>query len=566
MELETLPNIDINIKCGNSLVSRFALDADLGQALKKSKWTIDNYRMAVATYRNAENKAQKRESERLILKIKQDFATEIRMNNPAKKRLDKLANELYHRFTGTFLFEPETPYGKSEKKLQELRKKERIKLEKEIEQLSSKLEEIKNNKIYENSFEWRFEFPEVLNEKGDFLGFDVVIGNPPYGVNFNKENGEAYERLYDTFNWRGESYVLFIERAISILKNKANFGFIIPDTLLNLGFTETLRKYILKNTKVSELVMLPSNVFHDATVDTILLFFEKGITNEEYNTVSIRVKVFDKKDALTHLQTPERSFLVESKYWFKANSFNLQSNPREFVLIDKIDSQFQKIEDIAEVFYGIKVYQIGKGMPAQTSEIRDTKPFTSSHKQTEEWLPFFDGKDIGYYSLLWNKSNWLHYGPWLAEPRSPEKFEGEKILIRKITGKTLIAHYIPYTSYCNTLLFVLKLNPEKAQITYKALLGLLNSSFIGWYFRKKFQINDEDTFPQIMIRDIKQFAIPNIKNQTTRLIEEKVTLILSAKETDPAADTTALEQEIDRLVYGLYGLTEEEIGIVEGAS
>jgi hypothetical protein len=179
-QLETLPNIDINIKCGNSLVSRFALDADLGQALKKSKWTIDSYRMAVATYRNAENKEQKREMERLILMIKQDFATEIRLNNPIKKRLDKLSNELYHRFTGTFLFEPDLSYGKSEQKLKQLREKEKAKLEKEIEQLSSKLEEIRNNKIYNSSFEWRFEFPEVLNENGDFVGFDVVIGNPPY--------------------------------------------------------------------------------------------------------------------------------------------------------------------------------------------------------------------------------------------------------------------------------------------------------------------------------------------------------------------------------------------------
>ncbi len=179
-ELETLPNIDINIKCGNSLVSRFAIDADLKQALKKSKWTIDAYRIAVDTYRNAKNKEQKREMERLILEIKQNFSSEIRMSDPLKKRLDKIASELYHRFTGTFLFEPEAPYGKDGKSIEKKRKAEQGKLEKEIEEINTKIEEIKNSKIFENAFEWRFEFPEVLNDEGDFVGFDVVIGNPPY--------------------------------------------------------------------------------------------------------------------------------------------------------------------------------------------------------------------------------------------------------------------------------------------------------------------------------------------------------------------------------------------------
>ncbi len=562
-ELETLPNIDINIKCGNSLVSRFAIDADLKQALKKSKWTIDSYRDAVSTYRNAKNKEQKRAMEKLILEIKQSFSSEIRMNDPLKKRLDKLANELYHRFTGTFLFEPDTPYGKEEKDLNKKRKAAQTKLEKEIELLNSKIEEIKANKIFENAFEWRFEFPEVLNDDGDFVGFDVVIGNPPYGVNFNKENGKFYGNLFDTFNLRGESYTLFIERAITVLNKAGHFSFIIPDTILNLGFTDATRRYVLKNTKVYELTLLPSNVFTDATVDTILLFFQKEISNEDYNKSDVLVNAFEKKNLIQSLENPTRSFLINSKVWYESNSFNLQSNSNELDIISRIDKKFPLAESFSEIFYGIKVYQVGKGKPAQTPEIRDSKPFTSNVRKTKEWLPFFDGKDIGYYSLLWKENNWIHYGPWLAEPRVPEKYEGEKILIRKITGKTLIANYTSYTSYCNTLLFVLKLKKDKAKISYKALLGILNSKFIGWYFRKKFQITDEDTFPQIMIRDIQQFAVPNVKNQLTYELEMKVNEILTKKEVDPSADTTDLVNQIDQLVYQLYELTEEEIKIIE---
>jgi adenine-specific DNA-methyltransferase len=172
-ELETLPNIDINIKCGNSLVSRFAIDADLSQALKKSKWSIDSYRIAVDTYRNAESKEQKREMEKLIADIKSDFRSEISLNDPKVKKLRKLSGDLFTMTKQTQLFEM------SKKEKADWNKKV-SQLTEETKKLETEIEEIKANKIFENAFEWRFEFPEVLNDNGDFIGFDVVIGNPPY--------------------------------------------------------------------------------------------------------------------------------------------------------------------------------------------------------------------------------------------------------------------------------------------------------------------------------------------------------------------------------------------------
>jgi adenine-specific DNA-methyltransferase len=175
-ELETLPNIDINIKCGNSLISRFAIDADLKQALRKSKWTIDSYKIAVDTYRNAESKEQKREMERLIADIKSDFRSEISMNDPKVKKLTKQSGDLFNLTNQTQLFEmskkEKADWNKKVKQLTESTKK-----------LEIEIEEIKANKIFEDAFEWRFEFPEVLNDDGDFIGFDVVIGNPPGGIN-----------------------------------------------------------------------------------------------------------------------------------------------------------------------------------------------------------------------------------------------------------------------------------------------------------------------------------------------------------------------------------------------
>ncbi len=145
--LETLPNIDINIKTGNSLISRFALDADLSKALKSLKYDINTYRGYVQDYHRATDKEVKRGLMLLMDQIKSDFKTEIGRNDPKRKRLDKLASELYHRFTGNFLFEPEVPYGESQGDLEKKRAQEKEKLEKEIEKLKTEIDEVKSNKI-----------------------------------------------------------------------------------------------------------------------------------------------------------------------------------------------------------------------------------------------------------------------------------------------------------------------------------------------------------------------------------------------------------------------------------
>jgi len=174
-ELETLPNIDINIKCGNSLISRYSLDADIKTALKSSKWNVDNYREAVMSYRNAQTKDEKRSFEQLISIIKNDFETEVSKSDKRFLKLNKLKGELLSLTGQSSLFE----MTKTQKEAWSRKVK---KLTEEIKKHETEIEEIKSNKIYENAFEWRFEFPEVLNNDGDFVGFDVVIGNPPYIV------------------------------------------------------------------------------------------------------------------------------------------------------------------------------------------------------------------------------------------------------------------------------------------------------------------------------------------------------------------------------------------------
>ncbi|MCK9401443.1 MAG: N-6 DNA methylase [Bacteroidales bacterium] len=418
-------------------------------------------------------------------------------------------------------------------------------------------------------FNWQKAFPEVFKQGG----FDIVIGNPPYGALFSENEFIYFKNRYQTAVWRGESYLMFIEQGLRLLQPDGLLGFIIPDTLLNLGFTQLARELLLRNSNIKEIVGLPSNVFSGATVDTIILLTEKAGYTDKFHPSNVRVKTFGKKQPISSIENPQKEFFIESKDWFEQSAFNLQSDNTEMKLLSKLESEKQAVSDIAEIFYGIKVYQVGKGKPPQTEKIRDEKPFTSEKKLAENWLPFYDGKHIDRYQLLWQNNNWLKYGDWLAEPRKPSVFDGEKILIRKITGKTLIATYISETSYCNTLLFVLKL--KVIDYSYKGILAIFNSFLIGWYFRKKFQIGMDDTFPQIMIRDILQFPVPKIdkKNDTelNKLVDQLLHLNVEMQNVNLESRRQQIQGKIDycenginEIVYQLYGLTEEEIKIVEG--
>ena len=192
--LETLPNIDINIKCGNSLISRFPLD--LKMISGKSKTMIENYRQAIRGYHNAKDKGQKRAIERLIREIKDSFSTTLTGQDPNKTKLRNLEGELYQLENQVLLFEESVKEKKA-------RAKKVTKLNNEIDKLSAEIAEIESGRLYENALEWRFEFPEVLNDNGDFVGFDVVIGNPPYISiqDLKKSNSsicDYYSRSYQT--------------------------------------------------------------------------------------------------------------------------------------------------------------------------------------------------------------------------------------------------------------------------------------------------------------------------------------------------------------------------------
>ncbi len=340
-QLETLPNIDINIKQGNSLVSRFALDADLRQALKKSKWSIESYRLAVSSYRNARNREEKRDMARLIQAIKTDFRSEITRNDPKVKRLYKLRGELVNLTTQTALFD-------LDKKELERWNKQVESLSSDIQNLEEEIEEIKSNKIYENAFEWRFEFPEVLNEEGDFVGFDVVIGNPPYFSISNDPDLLKIKNQYLSFNNTGDIYALFIELSQNVLKKYGLSSLIVSNKWLRAGYGKELRKYISQHTNPVSLVDFGQNLlFENAIVHTSIICIENAKNRDELDAVRFPDGYFEQSsfnfedyiinNTINNLKVSEDVWNIIPSYLFE--------------LQEKIELNYKRLKDWDIDFY-----------------------------------------------------------------------------------------------------------------------------------------------------------------------------------------------------------------------
>jgi len=541
-ELETLPNIDINIKCGNSLISRYPLDADVRQVLKKYKWSIDSYRIAVMTYRNARTREEKREMEKLISRIKQDFQTEIGRNDPLIKRIDKLANELYHRFTGNFLFEPEQEYG--DDKLKAKRNVEQKKLEEEIALLKKKVEEIKVNKIFENAFEWRFEFPEVLNDDGDFVGFDVVIGNPPYGMISNEFIKNFIGDSYVTVEGRIDLFESFIEKGLKLICTQAELSYIIPSTFLSNLYSKKLRKFLVENFSIFEITNFGMNVFEDPIVHSCIIRVLKGITHDK---IRIRKKVSDQ----TELQEDYDFHIDVNTIIENPNTtFNITLNKKERDIFSKLNNH-KKLSDYCYIRQCIK-----------TGNDEDYV-----RKSNEEpgalWKPSLRGKGVQRYCIIENDV-FLKYGEWLARNwKNTDFYERHKIAIRE-TGKRITASIDFNNRYFLSSLYAVypKQNYYDDELLF--LLGILNSNLATFIIAKISYELTEGAFTKFRTNQLGRLPIIVDNDNCKQAIILIVTQILSIKKNDPAADTSDLESEIDRLVYELYGLTEEEIRIVEG--
>ncbi|MBR5082628.1 MAG: Eco57I restriction-modification methylase domain-containing protein, partial [Bacteroidales bacterium] len=270
-ELETLPNIDINIKVGNSLLHRFDLNQDISGILHKNGISIGEYCQAVNDYKNAHSKEKKRQLVVFLKQIKGNLKTQIGLNDPKLKNKLQLEREL-NDLIAPQLFE-------ISKKEQAARDKKAKDLQNKIAKIQKEIDEIRDNKVFVDAFEWRIEFPEVLDENGKFIGFDCVIGNPPY-IQLQKmgADADALQKMnYQTYERTGDIYCLFYELGMSLLKHGALLSFITSNKWMRAGYGESLRSWLTTQNDVSLLIDFAGyQVFDSATVDVNILNIFKG--------------------------------------------------------------------------------------------------------------------------------------------------------------------------------------------------------------------------------------------------------------------------------------------------
>lgn len=584
-ELQTLPNIDINIKCGNSLISRFPLDADLSKALKSIKYDINAYRGFVLDYKNASDKELKKGLLQIINSIKNDFRSEIQNNDPKVVKLKKLSGDLYTLLNQKQIFELSA-------KEMLTQKQQADKLQVEINKLSKEIEEIKDNAIYRNAFEWRFEFPEVLDDNGDFIGFDVVIGNPPYIR--QEELGDFKEYLsenYHVFTGTSDILVYFFELGMKISKNQADLCLITSNKFMKANYGKKLRNFLSQKNilRIIDFGELP--VFDEAATFPAIFHVQNNVQTLQTHFTQIKNLKFENLKSEIELKgnyIAHDSLGVE--YWslsHKSVSEILKKMNISGLTLGKYTN--------GNIFYGIKT-GFNKAFII-TEEIKN-ELISNDPNSIKVIFPFAIGDDIRKYLIKENKryiifsnrgididlfpavKNYLEkfkqeLTPGIIGGRKPgtykwyelqdtvsyyEQFHKPKIIFPDIAKSSRWAFSDETLYIGNTAYFI----PLKDFY----LLGVMNSKAVYFYYSQIASVlGDAANGGRLrwIYQDVIKIPVPNADEINKNKVASLVDNILSLKQQSPTADTSALEAEIDQLVYQLYGLTEEEIAIVEKA-
>jgi adenine-specific DNA-methyltransferase len=604
-ELETLPNIDINIKTGNSLVSKFDLYDT--QITSKDKRNLNEYKLAVMAYKNIFDKQTKNTIKKTIAHIQSNFKGMLKQQDPTEKKLNELTEKLHSINTQTRMDEP------SKKEITE-----KEKLEKEITKLVKQKEEQEQSNVYDNALEWRFEFPEVLDVEGNFTGFDIVIGNPPY-IQMQKDGGrlanEIKEMNYKTYARTGDIYTIFYERGWQLLKDNGHLAFITSNKWMRAGYGVHLRKFLSDNTVPEILIDFGGvKVFESATVDTNVLVYRK-VTNSSDDSKSSDeshktfVVPFDNDFKITD---DINAYISEKGYY--TNAYNTEdswliANETEVKIKQKIEAIGTPLKDWdVKINYGIKT---GYNEAFIIDGKKKDELIADDPKSAEIIKPILRGRDIKRYKAEF-ADLWLLFIPWHFPLHNDDSIKGASAKAEKEFEKQYPAIYnhllqhkdklekrnkaetgIRYEWYAlqrcaatyyeefekekivwasvgkNEYCFVPK-SHLLLDTNYFAVglnryvLSILNSKLII----KKFIESTDTRVGTIAFRHYKynfeKIPIPKISETDQQPFIELVEQILAEKEADADADTTALEKEIDRLVYKLYGLSEEEIILVEG--
>lgn len=537
--LTTLPNIDINIKVGDSLLHKFGFK----DRFDMRKGFLKEYLSLVKTYKRTNNKQLKSSILEKISTIKKSF--DDTATSPELSRLKKLNKKLVDASQFNL-------FGDNKNDEQKFKD-----ISKQLDFAEKAYQEKLRNPLYSNGLEWRMEFPELLDEDGKFSGFDLVIGNPPYifarNQSFDEEMKQYYLKNYEVSEYQANTYTLFMELAYKILADGGCFSFIIPNNFLTIQSNKKIREFILKNTGGVVLINSLDKIFEDANVDNCILFFKK----EPPNSIEV-----------LELKNEEFNFIdqVDASFWENEDVLSISKvKYKNLVEVYNKVNIVQSIENsnIAEVRTGIKAYQIGKGKPKQVLADKENRVYHSRERLDSSYRPYLEGADVSRYKLHWS-GEYISYGEQLAEPRFSVDFTSPRILVRQIPAFSKYAIHATYieTDAINDLnsmiITNIKVNPYY-------LLGVLNSKLITIWFLIKFDKFQRRIFPQFKVNELGEFPTPLASSEEQTIISRLVIAMIDEnKKAEPDMNMLdSLNKQIDDLVMSLFDLDDKEKQLVE---
>ncbi|EAJ5737132.1 class I SAM-dependent DNA methyltransferase [Campylobacter coli] len=607
-DLKTLPNIDINIKCGNSLVSYFETGKSLNhypnikERMGKYKRIVKDYKEGFYTDKNLIAKEIKNLQESFKnFCLKDKFNKEIKQltngaNEYSKKYGDFLADEHHDEKFKSFFSKNMFEFSFDEKEAT----KEFANLKKEYDNIFN----LESN----HPFEWRFEFPEILDDDGNFKGFDLIIGNPPYIRQEElKELKPHLAKNYKVYKGTSDIYTYFYELGFNVLKENGILSFITSNKYTRAGYGEALREFLLKNVKVLEYTDLNGiKVFDSATVDTSILCFEKSkskdnkfkylaLSNEILKTCAYDIGLYKDFAEFSQNSLSKESFTFSDentsalkakierigtplKEWQGLNiyrgiltgyneAFIITTEKRNEILANckdeaekertaKLIRKMLRGRDIKRYSYewaGLWVINTHNGYKNQNGEkveVINIEYYPSLKKHFDEFYPQLEKRtDKGL--TPYNLRNCAYL----------DEFEKEKIVWNPVSGEYLFS-YIKEHIFFNNSLFMMTLDV----FSLKYILAFMNSNCYKWLITLKTNLIQTGSYAYGAKDKIERLPIPKINSKNEKLANELINLvdeILKAKEQDKNVNTQELENKINSLVYKLYNLTEEEIKIIE---
>jgi len=378
----------------------------------------------------------------------------------------------------------------------------------------------------DKSFNWNEEFPEIMSNGG----FDVVIGNPPYifaREKISEQEKSYYNEKYETTKYQINTYVLFIEKAIKLLRHYGYLGFIVPDAWLRVESASNLRKYMLQSTHLERIIRIRGETFVNVGVESSILILNKAKHN---------------KPTIVNPNFPDSRYSnINQNQWLnnKEHQIDLYSDENVMELIKKIESPSWILDDVSKIKAGLQAYEKGKGDPKQSADDVKNRPYDYIYKYDESTYKYLEGRDIGRYTYEWN-GQWLRYGKWLAAPRWFELFSSPRILVREIPAyppRAMVATYIDKI-YLNNRSIINVLKKEKGP-DLKYILSILNSKLITFYHWNKSVKAQRDLFPKVTLNDLRKFPIKIVSypqaNKMIALVNDM--LELKEKETEEKKKT-----------------------------